>query len=177
MLCCCLLRCAPCLLPVLTPTLHLPLYRPSASAAATGGRSDTTSQQDKKGQQQQQHQPNLNAAVGAAVSGAGKVAGAVGSIAVEGARQLLTGLIPRPPGTRVRQGCGTWPLVCDAAMIGQLCCQLRPEPGGRLVTISVHAIGMDYSSVLSHLGVINQCAGHCFGHCSLHLSLSLRPAP
>lgn len=39
---------------------------------------------------------NVNAAVGAAVSGAGKVAGAVGSIAVAGAKQLLTGLIPRP---------------------------------------------------------------------------------
>jgi hypothetical protein len=50
---------------------------------------------------------NMNAAVGAAVSGAGKVAGAVGSIAVAGAKQLLTGLIPRPPG-KVREGCGIW---------------------------------------------------------------------
>lgn len=41
---------------------------------------------------------NVNAAVGAAVSGAGKVAGAVGSIAVAGAKQFLTGLIPKPPG-------------------------------------------------------------------------------
>jgi hypothetical protein len=46
---------------------------------------------------------NVNAAVGAAVSGAGKVAGAVGSIAVAGAKQFLTGLIPKPPG-KVRGG-------------------------------------------------------------------------
>lgn len=49
---------------------------------------------------------NVNAAVGAAVSGAGKVAGAVGSIAVAGAKQFLTGLIPRPPG-KVREGGGS----------------------------------------------------------------------
>jgi hypothetical protein len=47
--------------------------------------------------------PNLNAAVGAAVSGAGKVAGAVGSIAVAGAKQLLKGVMQQP-GAQVRGG-------------------------------------------------------------------------
>ena len=77
---CAMLLCRCCLSP---PWL---CCRPSASRPGPGPR-------DKHGQQL-----NVNAAVGAAVSGAGKVAGAVGSIAVAGAKQLLTGLIPRPPG-------------------------------------------------------------------------------
>lgn len=48
--------------------------------------------------------PDLNAAVGAAVTGASKVVGAVGKTAVAGAKQFLGGLIPKPPG-KVRVCC------------------------------------------------------------------------
>lgn len=47
--------------------------------------------------------PDLNAAVGAAVTGASKVVGAVGKSAVAGAKQFLGGLIPKPP-AKVRHG-------------------------------------------------------------------------
>lgn len=69
-----------------------------AAMRCVAPRPSASTQQDKRGQP-----INVNAAVGAAVSNAGKVAGAVGSIAVAGAKQLLTGLIPKPPG-KVREG-------------------------------------------------------------------------
>jgi hypothetical protein len=56
--------------------------------------------------------PDLNAAVGAAVSGASKVVGAVGKTAVAGAKQFLGGLIPKPPGKVGTSSCiGTY--NCD----------------------------------------------------------------
>lgn len=64
---------------------------------------------------------NVNAAMGAAVSGAGKVAGTVGSIAVAGAKQFLTGLIPKPPGkVRLTTG-GLNSLPCLPACLPNLC--------------------------------------------------------
>lgn len=86
----------------------------SAAAAVAAGSANNNTRKGQGGGGGGGPPLNVNAAVGAAVTGAGKVAGAVGSIAVAGAKQLLTGLIPKPggqvglKGLKERESVGCW---------------------------------------------------------------------